>query len=98
MVQLQSAILRSAAQLLKPGGRLIYATCSLLPQENEEVAQAFSQEFKQEFEALPMQTLLAKPVGELAHNLCTPNTGLYLRLWPHLHHTDGFFAASWTKK
>ncbi len=98
MVQLQSAILRSAAQLLKPGGRLIYATCSLLPQENEEVAQAFSQEFKHEFEALPMHTLLAKPVGELAHHLCTPHTGLYLRLWPHLHHTDGFFAASWTKK
>jgi 16S rRNA (cytosine967-C5)-methyltransferase len=38
----QSAILASAARLLKPGGRLVYATCSLLPQENEKVAEAFS--------------------------------------------------------
>nr|MBP8021351.1 RsmB/NOP family class I SAM-dependent RNA methyltransferase [Limnohabitans sp.] len=38
----QAAILASAARLLKPGGRLVYATCSLLPAENEEIAQAFS--------------------------------------------------------
>lgn len=98
MVELQSAILRSAAKLVQSGGRLIYATCSLLPQENEEVAKAFSDEFKQEFVAVPMQTLLAKPVGEMASQLCSPTTGMYLRLWPHLHHTDGFFAAAWTKK
>jgi 16S rRNA (cytosine967-C5)-methyltransferase len=69
-----------------------------LPQENEEVAQAFSDEFKQEFVAVPMHTLLVKPVGEIASQLCSPETGMYLRLWPHLHHTDGFFAAAWTKK
>ena len=38
----QTAILQSAARLLKPGGRLVYATCSVLPQENEAIAQAFS--------------------------------------------------------
>jgi 16S rRNA (cytosine967-C5)-methyltransferase len=38
----QTAILASAARLLKPGGRLVYATCSLLPQENERVAEAFT--------------------------------------------------------
>ena len=39
----QQAILTSAARLLKPGGRLVYATCSLLPEENEAVADAFSE-------------------------------------------------------
>ncbi|MEO6972263.1 MAG: RsmB/NOP family class I SAM-dependent RNA methyltransferase, partial [Rhodoferax sp.] len=42
LVVKQTAILQSAARLLKPGGRLVYATCSVLPQENEAIAQAFS--------------------------------------------------------
>jgi 16S rRNA (cytosine967-C5)-methyltransferase len=42
LVAKQTAILQSAARLLKPGGRLVYATCSVLPQENEAIAQAFT--------------------------------------------------------
>jgi tRNA and rRNA cytosine-C5-methylases len=42
LVAKQTAILDSAARLLKPGGRLVYATCSILPQENEAIAEAFS--------------------------------------------------------
>lgn len=38
----QAAVLHSAARLLKPGGRLVYATCSLLTQENETIAEAFT--------------------------------------------------------
>lgn len=98
MVELQSAILRSSAQLVQTGGRLIYATCSLLPQENEEVAMAFSEEMKHSFEAQPLQAILEKQLGEKAEHVCSPGTGMYLRLWPHLHQTDGFFAAAWTKK
>jgi 16S rRNA (cytosine967-C5)-methyltransferase len=82
----QAAILESAARLLKPGGRLVYATCSVLPAENEAIAQAFSQAHP-EFEALN--------VGELLPQV--PGQALYLRLWPHLHGTDGFFAAVWRK-
>jgi 16S rRNA (cytosine967-C5)-methyltransferase len=41
LVAKQAAILHSAARLLKPGGRLVYATCSVLPQENEAIAEAF---------------------------------------------------------
>src|SRR5205085_3204242 len=48
----QAAILASAARLLKPGGRLVYATCSLLEAENEEIAGAFSAEHPAEFTAL----------------------------------------------
>ena len=42
LVAKQTAILQSAARLLKPGGRLVYATCSVLPQENEGIAEAFT--------------------------------------------------------
>ncbi len=92
----QTAILASAARLVKPGGRLVYATCSVLPQENEAIAQAFSASHPN-FEPLSVsQTLSALKVPH-ADDLCTTD-GLYLRLWPHLHATDGFFAAIWVAK
>ena len=99
MVVKQSAILQSAARLLKPGGRLVYATCSMLPQENERVAQSFS-ELNSEFMPLDAGEIMTtlKVVG--AEGLCNGGeNGLkFLRLWPHLHATDGFFAAVWQKK
>lgn len=95
----QTAILDSAAKLLKSGGRLVYATCSLLSQENEAVAQAFSQTHP-DFEALSVQTLLTDLKVPEASSLCSlgEEGATYLRLWPHVHHTDGFFAAVWQKK
>jgi 16S rRNA (cytosine967-C5)-methyltransferase len=89
----QAAILASAARLLKPGGRLVYATCSLLPAENEEIAQAFSAAHPN-FKPLLVKDLLTDFEVSQPENLCTPD-GLYLRLWPHRHGTDGFFAAAW---
>jgi 16S rRNA (cytosine967-C5)-methyltransferase len=89
----QAAILASAARLLKPGGRLVYATCSLLPAENEEIAQAFSAAHPN-FKPLLVKDLLTDFEVSQPEDLCTPD-GLYLRLWPHRHGTDGFFAAAW---
>jgi 16S rRNA (cytosine967-C5)-methyltransferase len=90
----QSAILAGAARLLKPGGRLVYATCSLLPQENERVAEAFSAQHGAEFEPVDAAVVLeAARIGEPAALVAGP----YLRLWPHRHHTDGFFAAVWQR-
>jgi 16S rRNA (cytosine967-C5)-methyltransferase len=89
----QAAILQSAARLLKPGGRLVYATCSVLRDENEAIAEAFGAAH-QEFNPLPAGDLLAQFGVENAAGLCS---GPYLRLWPHLHQTDGFFAAVWQK-
>jgi len=90
----QAAILNSAARLLKPGGRLVYATCSLLTGENEGVAEAFTAAHAADFAPLPAQEALesARVVG--AAGLVN---GPYLRLWPHRHQTDGFFAAVWQR-
>ena len=91
----QMAILASAARLLKPGGRLVYATCSLLRAENEDVADAFTEAHKADFEPLPALAAL-----EAAH-VAAPAPlvlGPYLRLWPQRHGTDGFFAALWQRR
>ena len=94
----QAAILQSAARLLKSGGRLLYATCSILPQENEAIAQAFSDANK-DFSPLQVGELLASLKVEGAAGLCAGGDSgqQYLRLWPHEHATDGFFAAVWVK-
>jgi 16S rRNA (cytosine967-C5)-methyltransferase len=93
----QMAILQSAARLLKPGGRLVYATCSLLLQENEAIAQAFTQAHP-EFEILNASAELARLKVADATALCSGDQAEFLRLWPHRHGTDGFFAALWIKK
>ena len=91
----QAAILASAARLLKPGGRLVYATCSLLPSENESIATAFS-EAQTGFKPLSVREMLTDlKVGSAAS--LSSEDGRFLRLWPHRHGTDGFFAAVWEK-
>ncbi|MBK6869552.1 MAG: RsmB/NOP family class I SAM-dependent RNA methyltransferase [Burkholderiales bacterium] len=95
----QQAILTSAARLLKPGGRLVYATCSLLPEENEAIAQAFGAAHP-DFTPLNVAELLQSLKVPEAAALCTAEDaqpGQYLRLWPHRHGTDGFFAAVWQR-
>jgi len=84
LAQKQAAILHAAARLLKPGGRLVYATCSLLPEENEAIVGALLAEGG--FTLLPVNELLAQHRIDL-------DTGEMLKLSPVLHETDGFFAA-----
>jgi len=91
----QGAILASAARLLKPGGRLVYATCSLLTQENEAIAQAFQGEHPG-FKPLPVADVLTALKVPGAASLASAD-GRFLRLWPHRHATDGFFAAVWQR-
>ena len=91
----QAAILAGAARLVKPGGRLVYATCSLLPEENEAIAEAFTVERGADFAVLPALEALASAHVEQAETLVS---GEHLRLWPHRHGTDGFFAAVWQRR
>jgi 16S rRNA (cytosine967-C5)-methyltransferase len=95
----QTAILQSAARLVKSGGRLVYATCSVLPAENEDIAQAFAQA-NPDFVPLSAAQVLQALKVEQASDLCSGGEGgdQFLRLWPHRHHTDGFFAAVWQRQ
>lgn len=86
----QSRILEAAARLLKPGGRLVYATCSILPEENEAIVDAFSMAHA-EFSPLSCRELFAAQRIELD---CSER----LRLWPHRHGCDGFFAAAFERR
>ena len=81
----QTNILSRCAKLVKAGGRLIYATCSLLNDENEAIAEAFLAS-NAEFTLMPANEVLAQQHIKI-------DTGKYLKLLPHLHGTDGFFAA-----
>jgi len=82
----QQAILASAARLVKPGGRVVYATCSLLTAENEAVVEGFVANAGGEFAVVPVAEALKT---ERAAELTAGDT---LRLWPHRHGSDGFFA------
>lgn len=86
LTALQAHLLQEHAPLVKPGGRLVYATCSLLPEENELIIDRFLLE-NSSFSLVPA----AQALREAA--VAAPPEGDRLRLWPHLHNTDGFFAA-----
>ncbi len=81
----QRAILAAAAALVKPGGRLVYATCSFLRAENQDVVGAFLDAHPR-FTVLPARDALRQQHIAL-------DTGEFLQLYPHRHGCDGFFAA-----
>ncbi|MFT4635059.1 MAG: 16S rRNA (cytosine967-C5)-methyltransferase [Arenicella sp.] len=89
LVALQQSILQSAKRLVKPGGRLLYATCSMLEEENEQQAITFldnNPEFSAEAFDLP-QSLAAHPQRFI-------NNGHEIRTFPAMTGTDGFYVAS----
>jgi 16S rRNA (cytosine967-C5)-methyltransferase len=90
MTQKQAAILDGAARLVKFGGRLVYATCSLLNEENDDIVQGFLAAHP-EFDLVPMHKVLAE-------QRITLEMGDTLKMLPHKHGTDGFFAAVFERK
>ena len=85
--KLQLAILTSSSKVLKPSGTLVYSTCTLNKEENEQVIEKFLEK-NTEFQLIPVE----QAVG---HNKFGEK---YLKLWPHKTNTDGFFAAVLKKK
>ena len=90
LTQKQAAILDGAARLVKFGGRLVYATCSLLDEENDGIVQGFLASHP-DFELVPMHKVLLEQRIPL-------EMGDYLKMLPHKHGTDGFFAAVLERK
>ena len=85
-VEIQSRILQASSWLVKPGGRLVYATCSLLAEENEQIVEYFLESQTGGFRLSDCQAVLdAQRVGL--------ETGPYFRALPDEHGCDGFFAA-----
>jgi 16S rRNA (cytosine967-C5)-methyltransferase len=82
---LQRSILAGAAARVRPGGRLVYATCTFRREENEDVALAFERDHP------AFRRLRPEAPGEAV------TAEGFLRTWPHRHGTDGFFAAVWER-
>ncbi len=81
----QGALLNNAASYVRPGGTLLYSTCTILPEENEQVTDAFlglHPEFSRETFHLP------GPIGEVKGQIT---------LWPQVHDTDGFYICRMTR-
>ncbi|HYJ46486.1 MAG TPA: hypothetical protein VEV81_07715, partial [Pyrinomonadaceae bacterium] len=82
----QKRILRQAAKMVRPGGTLVYSTCSVEPEENEEVAASFLDE-NGAFSPLPVNILPA-----------LQNADGTVRTWPHKQGADGFFMARFERR
>ena len=85
LTQKQASILAAASKLLKPGGRMVYATCSLLQEENKDIVDGFLAAHP-DFILRPAHEILAQQKIPLEIGEC-------LQLFPQVHSTDGFFAA-----
>jgi 16S rRNA (cytosine967-C5)-methyltransferase len=86
----QAALMKRAASLVKPGGRLVYATCSILREENHEIVSDFLSGHP-EFRVEPADKILARQRIAL-------DTGEFLELYPQRHGCDAFFAAALEKE
>jgi 16S rRNA (cytosine967-C5)-methyltransferase len=89
---IQLRLLERAARVLAPGARLIYSTCTLLPEENEEIVEEVCQRVPQ-LEILPVSTVWEEALGGVTVFPFTREDGLFFQSFPHRDGMDGFFGA-----
>ncbi len=95
--QRQVRLLNSAFQALKPGGQVVYATCTLAPEEDEAVVDALLKRYPQQASVEDASHLLPTPAPGLASDGSREfdaRVRRAVRMWPHLYDTSGFFAAA----
>lgn len=98
LAAMQKQLLDTAYPMLKPGGVLVYSTCSLEPEENEGVVSYILNKYAD----MKMQNILldirrSEPVKEFEGNRYHPDTRRCLRIWPQDNDTQGFFVAKMRK-
>ncbi|MBI5477028.1 MAG: 16S rRNA (cytosine(967)-C(5))-methyltransferase RsmB [Ignavibacteriales bacterium] len=88
MVQQQSTLLESAARLVKPGGVIVYSTCTTEPEENSETIKSFLESHTEFY---------IEPASDFVNKSVVSSEG-FIETFPHKHHVDGSFAARLRKK
>ena len=92
----QVALLTAAIAALKPGGQVVYSTCTLAPEENEAVLDEILRRYPRQVQIESLSSRLPAPAPALAAVdgvRFNPQVERAARLWPHIFHTSGFFAA-----
>jgi 16S rRNA (cytosine967-C5)-methyltransferase len=95
LAEQQKQMLACAAAVVRPGGRLVYSTCSVEPEENEQVTDHFAANnpsFTRVDLSITPSSFTPKPSSLLSHH-----SSLHLRLWPHRQGSDGFFIAAYER-
>ncbi len=95
IANIQRVLISHAFKTLKPGGELVYSTCTLSPEENEDIIKNLLEEFPNNAEVIPLNY---PPANSSLEKL--PDFGLkgVLRIWPHLYDSEGFFVAKIKKR
>lgn len=96
LVARQTAILDRAVRLCRPGGRIVYSTCTFAPEENEQVVDTLLRRYPDALRLLPVSLPglhLAPGLSEWAGQVFLPELARAVRLWPHHNNTGGFFIA-----
>ena len=93
IAQQQTGLVRAAFHMLRPGGTLVYSTCSLSLEENEEVLVGLCRRFADKWQLLKVEGIEAAPLPPLIASRFPPEFRRCVRVWPHHHDTEGAFVA-----
>ena len=98
LAQQQKGLLRAAYQMLRPGGTLVYSTCSLSLEENEEVLLGLLRRYKEDVAILPITEFEGPPLPNALATQFPAEFTRCVRVWPHHHDTEGAFVVRLSKR
>ena len=98
LAQQQKGLLRAAYQMLRPNGTLVYSTCSLSLEENEEVLLGLLRRYREDVAILPIAEFEGPPLPDALAAQFPTEFARCVRVWPHHHDTEGAFVARLSKR